>query len=388
MSGAFEVISVNVSDEKGTAKHAVNRIVLDERGIVGDAHAGAWHRQVSVLSQDRIKAFAETAGRAIEAGEFAENLTIRGVDLRDVAPLDRFRIGDVELEVTQIGKACHGDTCAIYREVGECLMPKEGVFCRVVRGGTVSAGDEGAYEPHPFRVHVITLSDRAAAGEYEDRSGPRLRELLEGYFEETRWHAEIVSEVLPDDADRLRLVVSGACDAGADAIFTTGGTGVGPRDQAPETVAALCDKTIPGIIGAHPAEVRGREAQCAPQPRRGGSHRNHAGLHASRKRPCGRGVRRGDSQDLRPYSVHGARDRPALTVIGGARRAGHGRRREQGSDQVRRPFVLAGGAILPGESRRRFVGRRGHRCGCGKRRRFVVRNPAHRARRPDATVPW
>jgi len=248
MSETLEVVSVNVSEEKGTAKRPVERIVVDARGVVGDAHAAAWHRQVSLLAAERIEEFSRQVGRRIQPGEFAENVTTRGIDLRRVAPLDRFRFGEAELEVTQIGKACHGEQCAIFREVGRCLMPTEGLFCRVLRGGAMEPGDAGEYVPRVLGVHVITLSDRASAGEYPDRSGPEIRRLLEEFFEPKRWHVEIVSALLPDDAEALTGAIRSARGAGADVVFTTGSTGVGPRDVAPETVGALCEKTIPGIM--------------------------------------------------------------------------------------------------------------------------------------------
>ncbi len=248
MCDRVEVASVNVSEETGTIKHSVEQIEIDARGIVGDAHAGAWHRQISLLSQERIDEFVRATKRPTKPGEFAENITTRGLDLRCVAPLDRLRIGAAELEVTQIGKECHGDACVIYRELGQCIMPTEGLFCRVLHGGTVKPGDTVEYYPRPLRVHVITLSDRAAAGEYEDRSGPRVCELLEEFFVEKRWHLRIEAAILPDDAAQLREAIQSACDANADVIITTGSTGVGPRDIAPETVAELCDKMLPGIM--------------------------------------------------------------------------------------------------------------------------------------------
>lgn len=244
----MHVISVNVSTEKGTVKHPVGEIQVDEQGVVGDAHAGTWHRQVSMLSEEIIKEFGPEVGREIRPGEFAENITTRGVDLRNVAVLDRFLISRVELEVTQIGKECHGDECAIFREVGKCVMPMEGVFCRVLKGGKVKPGDSVKFVARPLRILVITLSDRASCGEYEDRSGPCVRALLEDFLRGTRWHPEIETMVLPDDACRLKTEIEAACDAGVDVIFTTGGTGVGPRDITPDVVASLADKTIPGIM--------------------------------------------------------------------------------------------------------------------------------------------
>ncbi len=147
MSAQGEIVSVNISTEKGTRKVPVPTVVVDPQGIVGDAHAGPWHRQVSFLSEESITRFSARAGRPIEPGEFAENFTLRGIDFARIGLRDRFLIGSVELVVTQLGKKCHGDTCAIFREVGSCIMPKEGVFCQVLRGGSISRGDEVCHIP-------------------------------------------------------------------------------------------------------------------------------------------------------------------------------------------------------------------------------------------------
>jgi molybdenum cofactor synthesis domain-containing protein len=243
-------VSVNVSTEKGTPKRPVERIVVDGLGVVGDAHAGPWHRQVSLLAQDSIDRFVRDSGRPVSPGEFAENITLGGVDLSAVALMDRLHIGTVELEVTQLGKECHGDDCAIFREVGKCVMPTEGIFCRVVEGGAVKPGDAAEHRPYAMQFRVITLSDRASRDDYEDRSGPKVAELLHEFAAAGRWHPEIETAVLPDDADRLLASLTECRDRGVDAVFTTGGTGVGPRDVTPETVEAVCDRTIPGVMDA------------------------------------------------------------------------------------------------------------------------------------------
>ncbi len=103
-------------------KHPVEFIELDEMGVKQDAHAGNWHRQVSLLAKESVDKFSAAAGRVIGFGEFAENITTDGIVLYETHPFDRFLIGDAELEVTQIGKECHGDNCASYREVGNCVM--------------------------------------------------------------------------------------------------------------------------------------------------------------------------------------------------------------------------------------------------------------------------
>jgi molybdenum cofactor synthesis domain-containing protein len=248
MSNSGIVVSVNISKKTGTIKRPVSEITIDHRGVVGDAHAGLWHRQVSLLSQEDIDSFMIEMDREISPGEFAENITVRGVDLNTACILDKLRIDGVEFEVTQIGKRCHGSQCAIFQEVGKCVMPHKGIFCRVVSGGKLRAGDAVEYIPKTLRILIITLSDRAFAGEYSDRSGPKAKEILEEYFSASRWHYEIQSLVLPDDVGRLKGALLKAKGEGVDVIFTLGGTGVGPRDITPETVEAFCDKTMPGVM--------------------------------------------------------------------------------------------------------------------------------------------
>jgi molybdenum cofactor synthesis domain-containing protein len=242
------LVSVNISTEKGTTKQPVPAISLDPAGIVGDAHAGAWHRQVSLLAQESIEAFGRSAGRSFKHGDFAENLTTEGLDLARVALRDRLRLGAVELEVTQIGKACHGGGCAIYREVGICVMPKEGIFARVITPGELRAGMGITHVPTPLRVQVITVSDRASAGIYADRSGPALQAGLERHFAEARMTLAIELTVVPDEQERIAGAVRAALAAGADAVFTTGGTGIGPRDVTPEAVRPLLERELPGIM--------------------------------------------------------------------------------------------------------------------------------------------
>ncbi len=152
MSREIKVLSVNISEKKGTVKHPVEFIELDELGVKQDAHAGKWHRQVSLLAKESVDKFSATAGREIGFGEFAENITTDGIILHETHPFDRFLIGETELEVTQIGKECHGDNCAIYREVGNCVMPKEGIFCRVLRPGKIKAGDKIIFVPRIYKL--------------------------------------------------------------------------------------------------------------------------------------------------------------------------------------------------------------------------------------------
>ncbi len=134
------VAAVCVSSEKGTPKENVHSaFVIADFGIQGDAHAGKWHRQVSLLSLQCIEAF-QAGGVHVDFGAFGENLVISGYDLKDFPVGTKFCCGDVVLELTQIGKSCHHD-CAIRKATGDCIMPREGVFCRVEKGGFIKEGD-------------------------------------------------------------------------------------------------------------------------------------------------------------------------------------------------------------------------------------------------------
>ena len=134
------VVAVSISGEKGQRKTPVESVDLKENhGIVGDAHAGEWPRQVSLLAVESIEKM-QRMGLAVDAGDFAENVTTRGIDLPSLPLGTRLALGSALIEVTQIGKECH-DRCAIYHQAGDCVMPKEGVFAKVTRGGTVRPGD-------------------------------------------------------------------------------------------------------------------------------------------------------------------------------------------------------------------------------------------------------
>ena len=134
MSG--KILAVNVSAGKGERKTPVEAVELRENhGIVGDGHAGEWHRQVSLLAMESIEKM-QLLGLRVHAGDFAENITTQGVDLPGLAIGSRFTLGEALLEVTQIGKECH-TRCAIYYQAGDCVMPKEGIFAKVLQGGVV-----------------------------------------------------------------------------------------------------------------------------------------------------------------------------------------------------------------------------------------------------------
>lgn len=139
---AGKVLSINISTQKGIQKTQVEEAEFVEGyGIKGDAHAGGWHRQVSLLGRESIKKIEDLGIKGLCFGKFAENITTEGIELYRLPVGSRIKIGDVVLEVTQIGKECH-QKCAIYHKVGDCVMPREGIFARVLKGGIVKAGEE------------------------------------------------------------------------------------------------------------------------------------------------------------------------------------------------------------------------------------------------------
>jgi molybdenum cofactor synthesis domain-containing protein len=243
-----KVLSVNISEKKGTIKKPVESILLNSKGVDKDAHSGNWHRQVSLLAKESIDKFSEEAKRKINFGEFAENITTEGILLHHTAPLDRFTYGGIELEVTQIGKKCHGDNCNIFREVGNCVMPKEGIFCRVLKDGSLQAGDVFTYHPRVIKTMIITLSDRASRGEYMDKSGPLAEKLCEDFYKSRNRHYSIDKHIIPDQEEELSKLLEQAKQEKYDIVFTTGGTGIGPRDITPEVVKKHISKEIPGIM--------------------------------------------------------------------------------------------------------------------------------------------
>ncbi len=244
-----KVLAVCISDRRGIQKHTVEEAVLKENwGIEGDAHAGSWHRQVSLLAFEKIDAFRKK-GANVDFGAFGENIVAEGFDLRTIPVDSEIRIGDCLLRLTQIGKECH-DHCAIFNQVGDCIMPREGVFAEVLKGGTIRPGDEIEITPpaddRPFSAAVITLSDRAFKKEYEDRSGPVIKEILSenGY--------RVVEQILlPDEKAMLKQQLIRLADQRqVNVIFTTGGTGFSRRDITPEATTEVCDRMAPGIAEA------------------------------------------------------------------------------------------------------------------------------------------
>lgn len=248
MKEKIQIVSVNRSKSKGEIKKPCAEVRFNLEGLEGDAHAGPWHRQVSLLAAESIRKYESQTGTSVPNGGFGENITTEGFTLHFARPLDRFLHGDLILELTQVGKKCHGKGCAIYKESGECIMPDEGVFCRVLSGGKLKAGDRLEYIPRTFTLKVITLSDRASKGIYEDRSGPMIEGELEQWFQGKKLVYSSSRVILSDDRDAFSGELKDAIRNGTDLVFTTGSTGLGSRDIAPDVVSQHMDREIPGIM--------------------------------------------------------------------------------------------------------------------------------------------
>ncbi len=238
------IVSINVSMNKGTRKKSVSEAVLKENfGIEGDAHASSsWHRQVSLLALESIeKARCRPDGGALAPGDFAENITTRGLALAQLPVGTKLLIGQSVTEVTQIGKRCH-EKCEIYRQAGDCIMPREGIFVKVLSGGRIRTGDPVAVAR--FTAAVITLSDKGSRGERIDESGPLISEIL------AEAGAGVLHyEMIPDEMETLkdRLIRYSPL---VDLIITTGGTGLSARDITPEATAAVIERQLPGLAEA------------------------------------------------------------------------------------------------------------------------------------------
>lgn len=238
-----------ISERRGTRKMEVPEAKLKINwGIEGDAHGGNWHRQVSLLSLEKIEEFRKK-GADVDFGAFGENLIVEGFDFSSLPVGSRFRIGDAELEMTQIGKECHSH-CAIYQTMGDCIMPREGVFAEVRKPGRIRVNDEVILLPEdpdrPLTAAVVTLSDKGAAGQREDKSGPVIVEELQkaGY-------KIIETLLLPDDMETIKAQLIRLSDQRqVNLILTTGGTGFSERDCTPEATLAVATRNAPGIAEA------------------------------------------------------------------------------------------------------------------------------------------
>lgn len=236
-----KIIAIAISEKRGTKKQCIDTAMLIKGfGVENDAHGGDWHRQVSLLPKEKIDEF-KSRGANVSFGDFGENIVTQGIDYSALQPGAVLVCGEVILQLTQKGKECHAH-CEIYKQVGDCIMPREGVFARVLKGGQVTAGDE--IEVQKIKAAVLTVSDKGFSGQRADESGQVLAQCLkaEGY--------EVAEkEIVPDEQPLIEQALRRLCKK-AQLVLTTGGTGFAKRDVTPEATLAVADKNARGIAEA------------------------------------------------------------------------------------------------------------------------------------------
>lgn len=230
----------------GRDRLAVDALEITSDGIAQDRHAGPGNRQVSLLDAEASRVYLECLKPGGKSGLGKENLLIEG--LPPLRPVDRLQVGAVMLEITQVGPFWTAEAAPACPPEKECLMSEYGAFARVLAPGVVKRSDAVLHLPRTLRAEVITLSDRAHSGIYEDKSGPRLLELLQAFATHNNWRLDARSTVIPDEPTAFDEVIDAALKRGADLILSTGSTGPGRRDIAPEVVLARSPKVIPGIM--------------------------------------------------------------------------------------------------------------------------------------------
>lgn len=243
-----KLTAICVSNRRGIQKHYVESATLiEDFGIEGDAHAGNWHRQVSLLNKKDIDDFINR-GAEVTPGAFGENLIVDGINLATLKMQDRLQIGETILELTQRGKECHTH-CQIFHKMGECIMPRLGVFSKVIKGGKIKIGDEVKIMENKnkqFTAAVVTLSDRSFNREREDISGPLIKDIL------LKNDYDVIEQILlPDNKELLKKELIRLTDQReVNLIITTGGTGFAKKDITPEATLEVIDRLAPGIAEA------------------------------------------------------------------------------------------------------------------------------------------
>lgn len=234
--------ALSIATAKGQPNAPVQCVDVSLEGLAGDRHVGKPLRACSLMDAGLAAAAAASPGHPV-AGEHRENLRIAGLAALPLRVLDRIQFGEVVLEITGIPA-----TAPVQGASRQCIVGVEGVFARVQQGGALEVGQRGHWSRRPLVARVITLSDRAHAGTYEDQSGPAVVGALATFCAQHEWVLEAETHLLPDEPDALETALSDAAAAGVHLVITTGGTGIGPRDRTPDVVLRLADQTIPGIM--------------------------------------------------------------------------------------------------------------------------------------------
>lgn len=238
-----KVCAVCISNKKGMPKKNVGKAYLKkDYGIVGDAHAGSNLRQVSLLAQESLENIRKR-GQKIGCGGFGENLTTKDIELTSLIIGTRLKIREAILEISKIGKECK-KPCGIYKRLGDCILPSQGIFARVIKGGMVSQDDPiKIICGKKFLAGILIISDKSAAGQRKDRSGQLIIDGLKNINTEA-----IRYKIIPDEETLISSTLKSWADEGIlDLILTSGGTGFSPTDVTPEATKNILDKEAPGL---------------------------------------------------------------------------------------------------------------------------------------------
>lgn len=240
------LLHVCTSTKTGTAKHEVRSAnLLADYGMEGDAHAGGWHRQVSILAHEHIE-YMRKKGLKLSPGAFGENLVIDGVSVDEIGAGTHLRIGPALLQMTQVGKVCHA-RCAIFHKTGECIMPRKGLFAQVLEGGEIHPGMAVdvvlRVERSTLQAAVITVSGRCSADHTIQTARPAVADLLRNEL-----NARIAwTKVVPDEVSEIAKALEDFSERGVDVILTVGRTGPHLRDVTPEATRKVLDREFPGL---------------------------------------------------------------------------------------------------------------------------------------------
>ena len=245
----ISIKSINVSSAKDSVKRPLQTATISALGLQGDAHAGTWHRQVSIANIHRLK---DIKGKPILPGELGENLTIEGVDFNQVSIFDRFISDDVVLEVTEIGSERPGSE----EEDEEGL-----IYCRVLRPGKIQQGQTLIHQPKIFRIQIVRLSDEALVGEDSDESGQQIIHLCEFYFANRFNHFQVRRTIIPDNASDLKRIIETVVEDDVDILITSGGIGIGKKAITPGVIKPQFTWEIPGLM----EKVRNKCGQKIPR---------------------------------------------------------------------------------------------------------------------------
>ncbi len=236
---------INISLSKENTK-SIPEVEINNDGFIGDIKSGKKNKQISILPFECIEQFTEKQkDDAIEKSKKINIITL-GLSTNNCQVLDHLQIGNVVLEITQIGKREHHSHNQ--DDKNQCFFHTDLIYCRIIRKGNISINQKIELFPKKINIYVLTLSDRASKGEYEDLSGKYIINSLENYFSSLKRDYKIDYQVIPDESNILKDSILKYTKLNYDLIITTGGTGVGLRDITPDVIRPLLTKEIPGIM--------------------------------------------------------------------------------------------------------------------------------------------